>query len=119
MFCCPSGFVIPYPLFLDPLLSLNPGLVVFVGLLLLRWDVLGAAVVPQACRCAAVRAGAAHARRDPGRVDALADHGADVADPDVRQLRHHFWTIFRAFLSSTPPPHALWAVLYLVPRLTL
>ena len=29
-----------------------------------------------------------------------------------------FWTIFRAFLSSTPPHNTLWAVFYLVLRLT-
>ena len=29
----------------------------------------------------------------------------------VRQLRHHFWTIFRAFLSSAPPPRTVGRVL--------
>ena len=48
-------------------------------------------------------------------LDALcpADGGGNgsAASLEVRQLRHHFWTIFRAFLSSTHPTRAVGRVL--------
>ena len=36
----------------------------------------------------------------------------------MRQLRHHFGPFFAHFSAPTHPTHALWAVFYLVPRLT-
>ena len=70
-------------------------------------------------------------------ADAYPQHSKKKHDlRKVRQLRHHydsslpatstslwtnsrasFWTNSRAFVSSTPPPHAQCAVLYLVPVL--
>ena len=51
----------------------------------------------------------------PAHLRTTLHDSTSVADSIVRQRRHHFWTIFRAFVTSTPPHtrHVLHSTWYL------